>query len=189
MKNLEALYGKVTDYLKYGDGWVRRENISPKDIDVCNGEATDDSDTRTCALCVALNRTVFKNDNKPDYTHPYCKCEQIPTAPPEPTLDFPMRKITDYLFVKKRGLMYSMGYSEEDAKEVYQMIATNAKEQFKQGKYFLNALDNHGQKVNILLAFPGKREKEGHVYWIKTGWTVYPNGKLHQNTPFGGWAK
>ena len=58
-----------------GNGFVIRENISPENIETCNGVAVKDDKTRTCALCVALNDTVFKNDNKPIYYHPYCKCK------------------------------------------------------------------------------------------------------------------
>ncbi len=189
MKELEALYGKITDYLKNGDGWVRRENISPKDLDVCNGEATDDGITHTCALCVALNRTVFKNDNKPDYYHPFCKCEQKPTAPPEPTLDFPMRKIKDYLFVKKEELMRSMGYLPEDADEVYALLGEGAKKEYAEGNYKLGFFNEHGQRISITLRMKGKRDKLGKSFDVVTGWMVYPYGKLHNNTPISGWAK
>ena len=43
-----------------GNGFVIRENISPENIETCNGVAVKDERTRTCALCVALNDTVFK---------------------------------------------------------------------------------------------------------------------------------
>ena len=58
-----------------GHGFVIRENVSPENIETCNGVAVKDESTQTCALCVALNDTVFKNDNKPIYYHPYCKCK------------------------------------------------------------------------------------------------------------------
>lgn len=58
-----------------GNGFVIRENISPENIETCNGVAVKDDKTRTCTLCVALNDTVFRNDNKPIYYHPYCKCK------------------------------------------------------------------------------------------------------------------
>lgn len=40
--------------------WVQRENDSSLDIENCNGVAVVDAETRSCALCVALNRTIFK---------------------------------------------------------------------------------------------------------------------------------
>ena len=57
------------------DDFVIRENESPEDIETSSGVAATDENTRTCALCVALNNTVFRNDNKPEYYHPHCKCK------------------------------------------------------------------------------------------------------------------
>lgn len=50
----------------HGNGFVIRKSTSPKNIESCNGVAVGDDNTRTCALCVALNQTVFKNNNKPN---------------------------------------------------------------------------------------------------------------------------
>lgn len=41
------------------DDFVIRENESPEDIETSSGVAATDENTRTCALCVALNNTVF----------------------------------------------------------------------------------------------------------------------------------
>ena len=57
------------------DGFVIRENISTENIETCDGVAVTDDKTKTCALCVALNNTVFKDNNKPEYYHPNCKCK------------------------------------------------------------------------------------------------------------------
>lgn len=57
------------------DDFVIRENESPEDIETSSGVAVTDEKTRTCALCAALNNTVFRNDNKPEYYHPHCKCK------------------------------------------------------------------------------------------------------------------
>ena len=58
-----------------GDGFVIRENASPENIETRSGIAENDGKTQTCALCVALNDTVFGNNNKPEYYHPNCKCK------------------------------------------------------------------------------------------------------------------
>ena len=50
--------------------FVIRENESPEDIETSSGVAATDEKTRTCALCVALNNTVFRNDNKPILSPP-----------------------------------------------------------------------------------------------------------------------
>ena len=191
MANFDELFReKVTAFLKEGDGWRQRLNDSPLDIEVCGGTATADSTTHTCEICVALNRTILKNNNKPgELQHPFCKCKQVPTELNEIPLDFPMKKIKDYLFVKKLDLMKSMGYIPEDAEEVYNTIAEYAKKEFLKGKYELNSLNKHGQRVSILVEMTGKRDKTGRLYRFISGWMAYPNGKLHNNTPFSRFAK
>lgn len=82
-----------------GNGFVIRENVSPENIETCNGVAVGDEKTRTCALCVALNDTVFRNDNKPIYYHPYCKCKNKKYELKQVEFAFPIQKITGYLFV------------------------------------------------------------------------------------------
>lgn len=181
---------KVSEFLKIGDGWRQRQNDSPLDIEVCGGTAIADPTTRTCDLCVAINRTIFKNNNKPDeHQHPFCKCKQIPTKLNDVIFDFSIRKIQDYLFVRKIDLMRNMGYIIEDAQEVYDIIAEYAKREFLKGKYELGELNKHGQKVSITVELKGKRDKYERTYRFISGWMAYPNGKLHNNTPFSGFAK
>ena len=174
-----------------GDVFTIRKNVSPENIETCNGTAVEDETTRTCALCVALNDTVFKNDNKPEYYHPNCKCKIKEYNLQEVKLDFPLKKITEYLFVKpdKRAIMESMGYYPEDAEYIYNLMVQNAKDKFLKGDYSLGLLNDKGQKVNIVLEIKGKGIKKGKTYKIKTGWTAWPYGCLHNNTPHGGWAK
>ena len=174
-----------------GDGFVIRNSTSNKTIETCNGIATKDDLTNTCALCVALNKTVFKNDNKPEYYHPNCKCKNESYNLATVTFDFPMSKITSYLFKdeSKKELFESMGYDISDSNYLYTLMAENAKRKFMQGDYVLTKLSCHGQKLNIILELTGKNKKAGKIYKIKTGWTAYPYGCLHNNTPFGGWAK
>lgn len=191
MRLFDGLFKKkVTTFLKEGDGWRQRQNDSPLDIEICGGVALADPMTHTCKICVAINKTIFKNNNKPDEKqHPFCKCTQIPTELKDITLDFPMKKIKDYLFVKKVDLMKSMGYIIEDADEVYHTISECAKKEFLEGKYELRDLDEHGQRVSITVEMIGKRDKNGRVYRFISGWMAYPNGKLHNNTPFSGFVK
>ena len=182
---------KLLELSKAGaDVWVKRMNDSPKDIRVCEGQATEDTQTRTCALCVALNHTVFKNSNKPEYFHPHCKCEMKEVELREVTLDFPIEKITGYLFINegKSKLMKSMGYAMEDAQEIYDEISENARKQYLSGNYILGKLNPNGQRITINMELKGKQEKADKIYEFKTGWMVYPNGELHNNTPFSGFV-
>lgn len=181
---------KVTAFLKEGDGWRQRQNESPLDIEVCGGTAVADPLTHSCDICVAINRTIFKNNNKPnEYQHPFCKCKQIPTKLNDVLLDFPIKKIQNYLFVKKVDLMKSMGYIIEDVQEVYDTIAECAKREFLKGKYELGQLSKHGQRLSITVELSGKRNKQGRTYRFISGWMAYPNGKLHNNTPFSRFEK
>ena len=75
-----------------GNGFVIRENDSPENIETCNGVAVEDDITRTCALCIALNDTVFRNNNKPEYYHPNCKCKNKKYELVDVKLDFPIQK-------------------------------------------------------------------------------------------------
>jgi len=180
----------VTTFLKDGDGWRQRQNDSPLYIEVCGGISVADPTTRTCELCVAINKTIFKNTNKPnEKQHPFCKCAQIPTVLKEVALEFSMGKIKDYLFVKKVDLMKSMGYIIEDADEVYDTISECVKKEFLKGKYTLGKLSVNGQRVSLIVEMMGKRVKSGRIYRFISGWMAYPNGKLHNNTPFSGFVK
>lgn len=172
------------------DVWVKRINDSSKDIKMCRGQATEDTQTRTCALCVAMNKTIFKKNNKPEYFHPHCKCEMKEVELKTVTLDFPIEKITGYLFVNegKSKLIKSMGYVMADAQEIYDEIAENAREQYLSGNYILGVFDKSGQRITIHMKLKGKQEKADKIYKFKTGWMVYPNGELHNNTPFGGFV-
>lgn len=182
---------KLLELSKAGaDVWVKRINDSSKDIKMCRGEATEDTQTRTCALCVALNKTIFKKNNKPEYFHPHCKCEMKEVELREVTLDFPIEKITRYLFVNeiKSKLIKTMGYLEEDAQEIYNGIAENARKQYLSGNYVLGNFNKNGQRITIYMKLKGKQEKADKIYEFKTGWMVYPDGELHNNTPFGGFV-
>ena len=66
--NVRRNQAKVESSFRFGRREVViRINDSPENIETCEGNAVEDKTTRTCALCVALNDTVFKNDNKPAY--------------------------------------------------------------------------------------------------------------------------
>ena len=139
----------IENIIGTGEGFVIRENLSPENIETCNGVAMQDENTKTCALCVALNDTVFRNNNKPTYYHRHCKCKNKKYELKEVKLDFPMSKINKYLFKneEKRKLMESMGYTIEDSDYVYRVMADNAKDKFLKGDYTLSTLNCNGQKV------------------------------------------
>ena len=168
-----------------GDVWVKRVGFSRYDLDVLNGVARADPETRACVLCVALNNTIFKNTNKPEYYHLRCKCKNIPVDTPRIVLDFPIEKVTKYLFVEenKFKMMKSMGYNVEDALEVYNLIAQNVKNLFLDNKYELKTLNENGQHFQIGFYVYGKGDYIGKVYKCHTGCVVWANGRLKIATP------
>ena len=165
--------------------WVQRLNASFLDLDVCKGQATKDETTNTCVECVALNKTVFLNYNKPQFTHPKCKCKNVPYELKEVTLDFPIEKVSNYLFSNpdKKAMMSTMGYLPEDGQEVYDFLIPAIINGFKQGKYMLQYLDKHGQHFRVFADLPGKRHRQGQIYKVHAGCVAYPNAKIKIATP------
>lgn len=157
-----------------------------QNIETCKGVAREDPNTRTCKLCVALNHTLFKKKNQPGFAHSYCKCEKPEVDLKKVTLDFPMKKITQYLLIhpSKSKLFSSWGYTMENAQEVYDQIARHAEAGYQSGNYVLGRLNENGQRIEIKCTIPGKGDKANQTYSFITGWMVYPNGKLHNNTPY-----
>lgn len=135
-----------------GDGWIIRNSNSHQDLESCNGVASEDEITNTCALCVALNRTIFRNNNKPNYYHFHCKCTNQPRNLSNVKVIFDMRKIKDYLLVKvdKANMIKTMGYYLEDAEELFNLIETTVREEFKKGNYVLKELNTKGQHFQKL---------------------------------------
>lgn len=165
--------------------WVKRKNLSPETIETCDGEAKEDTKTKTCAKCVALNQTVFKNDNKPDYYHYNCKCEEEPYDLIDITQDFPLKKVTDYLFVNKdkKAMMNSMGYFIEDSEYIYRFLQQVIRDEFLKGNYKLQVLDIHGQHITIYLNIKGVRDHKNENFKCHIGCVAWPYGKIKVATP------
>lgn len=146
-----------------GNGFVIRENASPENIQTCNGVAVNDVKARTCALCIALNGTVFRNNNKPEYYHPNCKCKNREYELKKVNFDFPLKKITHYLFVNenKRAMMHTMGYTAEDSQELHSLIETEIEHKFFAGEYILKNPDEHDRHFTVNIVLEGKRD---HAY-------------------------
>lgn len=165
--------------------WVKRVSTSKLNIEVCNGVAISDSTTHTCELCVALNETIFWNKNKPEYYHLHCRCKNKKVELLDVELDFPIEKITKYLFVNtnKYAMMRSMGYDTQNANEVYALVSKNIKKEFLNKNYILKPLDIHGQRIEIAYTISGKNEHRNSIYTVHTGCVVWPNGKIKITTP------
>ena len=168
-----------------GDCFVIRKNISPETLETCNGLAYNDEKTKTCALCVALNQTVFYNNNKPDYYHFHCKCKNEKYNLIDIEENFSIDKITKYLFIdaNKQKMMKSMGYSIEDAIEVYNVIYNSIKKEFLSKNYKLGILDIRGQHFSISLILQGKNDHAKEAFNCHVGCIAYPYGTIKVATP------
>lgn len=168
----------------FGDELVERKNPAEKNLDLCNGVATQDDSTNTCALCVAVNHTVYRNANKCNYVHPNCKCNYT-FFEGELQTDFPMEKITKYLFVNKdkTKMMHQMGYYVEDSQELHTHINNIVLQSYRMGKYELNYLNDKGQHAEIKLTLKGKRDHIGEFFACHVGCVIYPYGKIKIATP------
>lgn len=183
LDNVKSLVEKF--FTTNGDFWVTRKSRSNLNIEKCNGVAKKDETKNVCDLCVALNETVFKVYNKPEYFHPNCTCKYIPTTLSNIILDFPMKKVENYLFFKedKHKMMKTMGYRIQDSKDVYGLIFESVKTNFKNGNYKLGILDIHGQHFSINTILYGKRDHIGEVFNCHIGCVAWPNGKIKVATP------
>ena len=56
----------------------------------------------------------------------------------------------------------------------------------KQGDYIIRTHNKFGVSISLYYSFPGKNEKNGKIYDIKSGWTIFPDGKIKANTIMGG---
>ena len=168
-----------------GDNWVKRHNGSPQNLETCNGVAEEDGIYNTCALCVALNDTIFKNNNKPNFYHIRCKCGNHICDMSNVILKFDKRKITEYLFVDKNKfeMMKSMGYELKDAEEIYYIIEKNVKSEFLGGNYKLKELNINGQHFQINFRLYGKNNHIGELFNCHVGCVAWPNGKILIATP------
>ena len=168
-----------------GDGFVIRENASPENIETRNGIAENDGKTRTCALCVALNDTVFGNNNKPEYYHPNCKCKNKEYELQKVDFDFPLKKITHYLFVNdnKQAMMRAMGYKAEASQELHDYIRTEIKHKFLAGDYILKILNEHGQHFTVNIILEGKRDHANEIFNCHVGSVAWPYGRIKIATP------
>ena len=168
-----------------GNGFVMWKSTSNKTIQSCNGLATRDESTNTCALCVALNNTIFKNNNKPEYFHPNCRCKNESHNLTTVTFDFPMSKLDGHLFINedKRAMMRSMGYTIEDCDELHELTQTEVEKNFLAGDYKLQVLNENGQRFTTFIKLIGKRDHVGQTFNCHVGCVAWPFGKIKIATP------
>ena len=80
----------------------------------------------------------------------------------------------------------SWGYSIIDSQYLQQEFVRQAQLAYSAGEYILGVLDDHGQRINISITL---KTATGEYVTFKSGWMVYPNGRIVLITPFGGKIK
>lgn len=163
-----------------------------------------------CWRCVTVNHCWFVNqeNKKPkefDYSkypeippnkrglyHPNGHCIKISLATPNKNqikFIIPVGKI-EWMIKDKGHTLREMGYQEDEFIDAVEIIKNLIAEEFVKGNYTFKEHDKHGYRIGFVLEqFPGKHEDHGKFYKLKTGWTIFPNGKLKCNTLIGGLKK
>ncbi|MBO5954914.1 MAG: hypothetical protein J6Q13_02985 [Clostridia bacterium] len=190
--------------------WVRVEdNLSPYTIDMFPYDVgVDEDETENhCWKCVTVNKCWFKNEKnkkpeKYDYSllpnnkllniirglyHPKCHCKEFAIDKPKVEdieLVIPDKKKL-YTIEMKYKWINGMGYYNYD--EFFKVFYNKCKEAFVNGDYYHIDHNNYGFKINLIINMPGYGDKKGNVYKLKSGYSIFPNGKLKLNTHLGGW--
>ena len=159
-----------------------------------------------CVPCTAINCCWFKNEKgkKPEefnykdiiikegdkgLYHPHCHCKKYAINTPELEdieLIIPEGKV-DWLINNKSKWIIAMGY--DDVNEFLNVLYNLTKEAFENGAYACVLHNKFGFKINVDINIPGKGEKSGKIYPLKTAYMIFPNGKLKNNTLLGGWRE
>lgn len=216
MNILEELFKNLvfpnTEWIQVSDS---NSNLTIEDFPYETG-VVDSGSNKHCVKCIAVNNCYFKNENskKPKlfhYTldiirfllkklgldlqlgiyHPFCHCKEIGIITPnEKTIHFiiPDGKI-DWMIKDKGHLLKQIGYKETEFYEAVSIIKKLVATEFIKGNYSVRAHDNMGFRIGLVINFPGKNEDIGKNYKLKTGWSIFPNGKLKYNTLIGGLEK
>ncbi len=169
--------------------WVHQgskpaESSAEKSVNVIKGVTT-----KHCAMCLNLNGCCFIVGKSPQNPlHPNCHCQVVGIPSITATSECPIEKIRDYIFSDlksngKKELFESWGYSIINSEEIKKEIEIQAKLAYSVGDYELGLLNEYGQRINIVIKLKRKDKKEYVTF--RSGWMVYPNGRIVLTTPYG----
>ncbi len=145
-----------------------------------------------CAKCLNMNGCCFAEDKCPPsplHENCHCKTEHIDSI--AVTAECPIEKFTGYIFNDfynngKKQLFELWGYTISDSAALKAEMEKQAYCAYLASEYELGTLDRFGQRITICVTLIGKSRKN---LSFKTGWMVYPNGKIVLSTPYGGKVK
>ena len=145
-----------------------------------------------CMNCSALDGCYLLNTNTPKQPlHENCDCRKKDIAylkvKNNATAECDIRKFTEYVFKNikdskgKNKIFYDLGFNIEDSEYLQNEYCKQSLNQYLLGNYVLKNLDKRGQRLAIPINLNGKE--------FYSGWMLFPEGKIKNTTPFGGWIK
>lgn len=153
----------------------------------------EQNNTSHCSICLNLNGCCFVIDKCPTIPHhPHCHCFLKNVQHMTVMVECPIIKFTRYAFVHhevgdKKQLFESWGFDINDSEYLQKEFAKQAYIAYSTGNYTLTNLNKYSQSINIEIIL--KRKDNGEYIAFKTGWTVYPDGKILLATPFANQKK
>ena len=144
--------------------------------------------SKHCAICLNLNGCCFvkgKCPKQPLHTNCHCAAIDIPTI--TAIVECPIEKFTEYIFANgnsKKQLFEIWGYGIIDSEYLKKEFERQAKLSYAVGDYELGLLNEYGQRINVIITL--KRKDKNEYITFRSGWMVYPNGRIALTTPFGG---
>lgn len=145
--------------------------------------------SKHCGKCLNLNGCCFVKENCPTQPlHPNCHCYTINISQPDIKSECSIEKFTNYVFVSsliddKKQLFELWGYDIMDSEYLQQEFINQAKLAYSVGDYELVLLNEYGQRINIVITL--KRKDKNEYVSFRSGWMVYPNGRIVLATPYG----
>ena len=118
--------------------------------------------------------------------HPNCHCYTVDIPSITAKAECSIEKFTKYIFANgtsKKQLFELLGYYIIDSEYLRQEFIKQAKLAYSVGDYELGLLNEYGQKINIVITL--KRKDKNEYVTFRSGWMVYPNGKIVLTTPYG----
>ena len=183
---------QANDYTRklFSTNWVKWVHEGSKPAETNIEKSTNvlvGAISKHCAMCLNLNGCCFVvNKCPPKPLHPNCHCYTIDTPSITAKTECPIQKFTKYIFANgnsKKDLFESWGYSIIDSEELKNVIEKQARISYSVGEYDLGKLNEYGQRINVVIELK-RKNKEGSITF-RSGWMVYPNGRIVLTTPYG----
>ena len=145
-----------------------------------------------CMNCTSLDGCYLVETNMPNQPlHKNCDCDKkninFSKVKAKANSYCAIEKFTEYVFKNtkdskgKNQIFFDLGYSVNDSLYLKNEYCKQALKQYLLGNYKLKNLDMRGQRLAIPINL------KGIVFY--SGWMLYPEGKIKNTTPFGGWIK